>query len=466
MIKELRGASAILLLLIPLLIGSGFVVHSTLMRGATVERLFRAAQYERTQLGLFQVDEETGLRGYLITGDRAFLGPYEAANARWDGVVSALRGNLLALKLGTGDLDKLAAIHDRWVAGVAVPLMRERNPRAAVALEYRGKALVDAFRRVEVAFRLSVQRAAQRADGQLQSTITWTLISSLIASLAVLLGGMVSLALQAQSTRQIFELRVLYENEKRIADALQEAFLPKGLPSAPGVELRGAYIPASLRAQVGGDWYDAFELPDKRIVFSIGDVAGHGLEAAVAMSRARQAILAAALEEPDPASVLQRANAAILLQAGPMVTAICGFIDVAGERIVYATAGHPAPVLARPGSTATFLPQRGYPLGLFGQVEYETFVAEVAAGDLIVFYTDGVVESERDILLGETRLLEAAARAVTADDPALFLYDATIGAGPSPDDVAILTVLLKARDAAGGVPADPSGTRSDRSGSA
>jgi serine phosphatase RsbU (regulator of sigma subunit) len=86
----------------------------------------------------------------------------------------------------------------------------------------------------------------------------------------------------AETTRQ----RMLYENEKRIADALQSAFVQKALPVIPNLGFHASYMPAGAEARVGGDWYDAFELPGGRILFSIGDVAEHGVEAAVFMSRA------------------------------------------------------------------------------------------------------------------------------------------------------------------------------------
>ena len=85
------------------------------------------------------------------------------------------------------------------------------------------------------------------------------------------------------------------ESEKQMAYKLQGAFLQQGLPVASNLGFSATYLPATLGTLVGGDWYDAFELSRGRIMFSIGDVAGHGIEAAVTMSRARQAIIAAAL---------------------------------------------------------------------------------------------------------------------------------------------------------------------------
>lgn len=148
-----------------------------------------------------------------------------------------------------------------------------------------------------------------------------------------------------------------------------------------GVTLRGAYVCAEKETQVGGDWYDAFHLPDGRILFSIGDVAGHGIEAAVVMTYARQAIIAAAIDESDPAMVLERTNRAILLQDAKMVTAICGFVDTTTFETVYSTAGHPAPILVGPGLGARYLPQSGVPLGVFTECDYQRYVIKPQDGD-------------------------------------------------------------------------------------
>ena len=157
------------------------------------------------------------------------------------------------------------------------------------------------------------------------------------------------------------------------------------------------------------------------------------------MTRARQAIVAAALQESDPARVLERANSTILLQEGVMVTAICGFIDPATREIVYATAGHPPPILAHAVEAPSTLPSEGLPLGIFPDSRYRTFTAQATASDVLVLYTDGVIEYERDPVRGVARLLEAAVGLTASASPAVDLYQSVFGAGEPSDDVAILT---------------------------
>ncbi len=94
------------------------------------------------------------------------------------------------------------------------------------------------------------------------------------------------------------------ERTKRVAETLQEAFLPRQLPQRADLRLDAIYVSAEKDALVGGDWYDAFELPDGKLGFSIGDVTGHGLEASIAVGKLRQAIFTLALRIDDPAEIL------------------------------------------------------------------------------------------------------------------------------------------------------------------
>jgi serine phosphatase RsbU (regulator of sigma subunit) len=120
--------------------------------------------------------------------------------------------------------------------------------------------------------------------------------------------------------------RAAYTAEKNVADALRRAFDPKTLPDTKSIRFSAKSLPAARSAEVGGDWCDAYLLPDGRFFFSVGDVAGHGLGATVGMGRVRQSLLAASLSD------VQRAG---------LVTAICGFVDPVLRTVTYACAGHP-----------------------------------------------------------------------------------------------------------------------------
>ena len=435
----LSAPIVILLLIVPLLGVTSWSTHLTLKHGANVDQLFREIQFERSRLGVLMINDETGMRGYAITGDRSFLQPYMASEPLWDSTVLTLRRELQTVKIAPAELDALDAVHHRWLVTIAQPIIADRHRPDALTLEYRGKALVDKFRQDQNAFRLVTTGAARTADDDLLHSIDLTLALGATATVLVLLTGMVLAHLQTRAAQRLTEMHMLYENEKRIADQLQEAFSFKRLPSPPGMTLNATYVPSSNEAKVGGDWYDAFELPDGRVVFSIGDVTGHGMAAAVIMSRARQAIIAAALSERDPGSVLAVANATIHLQEQVMVTAICGFIEPDTMATSYATAGHPPPIIVR-GTAASYLPAGGLALGVIPSESYDTFEAGVTPGDMLVLYTDGLIEHQRDILGGLDRLLSLVTVASTQPAPAVELYDAVFDSGSPSDDVAVLTV--------------------------
>ncbi|MGH7717098.1 MAG: PP2C family protein-serine/threonine phosphatase, partial [Vulcanimicrobiaceae bacterium] len=209
-----------------------------------------------------------------------------------------------------------------------------------------------------------------------------------------------------------------------------------------GVSFSATYIPASEERRVGGDWYEGVELQDGRVMFAIGDVAGHGLDAAVSMNRARQAIVSAALMHADPAKMLARVNDELIEDRGRMVTVVCGVADVGKFSFTYATAGHPPPILVEPGREPRLLSVGGVPLGVLASREYCTHSVQTVPGATLVLYTDGAVEFARDPIEGEKMLLEAVRLAVAScvPDPATAIRDHIFGFRPAEDDVAILTI--------------------------
>jgi len=232
------------------------------------------------------------------------------------------------------------------------------------------------------------------------------------------------------------------ESEKVLAYKLQGAFLQQRLPVASNLGFSATYLPATLGTLVGGDWYDAFELSRGRIMFSIGDVAGHGIEAAVTMSRARQAIIAAALQDIDPGSILARANTALLVQDTNFATAICGYVDTATLEVTYATAGHPPGILIDKDGSAQLLQYDGLPLGVAQNAVYPTFRLDARLDSLLVLYTDGALEYDRDLLEGERRMLQTASDIAVRrlENPAGAIRDAIFAEYEPLDDVAILTI--------------------------
>lgn len=240
------------------------------------------------------------------------------------------------------------------------------------------------------------------------------------------------------------------ERSQRIAQTLQEIFLPEELPQRDDVQFDAIYMPAESDALIGGDWYDSLTLPDGRLIVSIGDVAGHGLSAAVDAGRLRQIIVSEALNSDDPAIILQKADRLLRIQTETIATALVALYDPRSATLTYASAGHPPPILVVPGQPARILAGGGAPLGtgfVHGSHESQTHVESVPHDSLVAFYTDGVVEVDRDVVAGERRLIDAIGRFV-AESPTLSasaLLRAVLGERAPTDDVALLLMRRSVR---------------------
>lgn len=235
-----------------------------------------------------------------------------------------------------------------------------------------------------------------------------------------------------------------YEREHRVATALQHALLPTRLPSHPRIDLSYAYRPAERESRIGGDWYDAFAISEGRVAISIGDVAGHGLEASVAMNEARQALRLSALEGLSPAQTLRRANAALMLDPEhPLITAIYGVIDVDRSTFRYSCAGHPPPALVPLCGRARYLEGGGIPLGVEQDVSFPAREVTLKSYATLLLYTDGLIEFDRNLERESLRLLAALSERVhdTSADGAGALLRHVLN-NRQLDDIAVLAATI------------------------
>ncbi len=235
-----------------------------------------------------------------------------------------------------------------------------------------------------------------------------------------------------------------YSRERRVATTFQRAALSEDLPDVPGLRFSALYRAAKAEANIGGDWYDAFRLPDGRIVLSIGDVAGSGLDAAVTMASVRQSVRTAALISCDPAAVLNAADRIVRAtrRDGLFVTAFVAVFDPVFGDLAFANAGHPPPLLRHASGRVDELTHGDLPLGL-RQPDNAKSTTEVgiAPGSLLVAYTDGLIEFERDAESASARLLEAVRQIGESDaDIAQLVFHAVSQGRATYDDVAILAV--------------------------
>jgi serine phosphatase RsbU (regulator of sigma subunit)/anti-sigma regulatory factor (Ser/Thr protein kinase)/CHASE3 domain sensor protein len=202
-----------------------------------------------------------------------------------------------------------------------------------------------------------------------------------------------------------------YEREHRVSSTLQRALLPQDFPLLPGLRIDAAYVPAGDGADIGGDWYDVFALSETAVGISVGDVAGHGLRAASRMGSVRQSIRTAARADDDPSVVLGHVNRVLCAdESDAFVTAFFGVFDLAAGALNYAIAGHPPPLAVRESGEMELLGGDGLVLGVDPHAHFDAYRSAVGVGSSIVFYTDGLIEVEHDVIRG-TRALEDAVRA-------------------------------------------------------
>ena len=239
----------------------------------------------------------------------------------------------------------------------------------------------------------------------------------------------------------------LHETARDVSTRFQLAALPKTLPRMPGFKLDSLYEPASSEMLVGGDWFDAFELPDERLGVSIGDISGHGVEAASFMGSLRDALRIAMFMEPDLLKVLAAADVLIKqeTQKGIFATASIAVVDSGRRTLTVAAAGHPGPICwnEREQTVTDPFTERGLPLGFRDLAPPQQAAQTIALerGAFVVFFTDGLLEAEHDYLRGQERLLETVARKSVreADHPAGEIR-ASVTPERHPDDLAVLTL--------------------------
>jgi serine phosphatase RsbU (regulator of sigma subunit) len=183
------------------------------------------------------------------------------------------------------------------------------------------------------------------------------------------------------------------EHELHVARRIQQASLPKEVPKLEGWQISPLYQPAR---EVGGDFYDFFELPDRRLGVVVGDATGKGVPAALVMASTRSMLRAVAqASNYSPGEVLRRVNDPLVTDIPPNMFITCFYciLDPESGRLKYANAGHDLPYLHRRRGEAEELRARGMPLGLMAGMDYEEKEIVLEAGEATLFYSDGLVEA-------------------------------------------------------------------------
>jgi len=250
----------------------------------------------------------------------------------------------------------------------------------------------------------------------------------------------------------------LMRQRREISDGLQAALLPPSLPVIPGLELGARYEPAGEGLEVGGDFYDVVPVDANQWLLVVGDVTGHGVEAAAVTGLVRHAVYSAAIMRMRPAEVLEHLNQALLHRGGAEPSSTYCTVALAAlttpgsgagggannPSVIVASAGHPAPLLRRADGTVEPLVTQGRLLGYFPTIDAEELRVELEPGDALLAFTDGVIERHDGASwFREHELSGLVARSnVDADAMAGLIRQTVLDAFVTPpgDDMAILVL--------------------------
>ncbi len=247
-----------------------------------------------------------------------------------------------------------------------------------------------------------------------------------------------------------------YDSEAALARGLQQALLPRRLSAHPQVETAGRYLPGTQGMEVGGDWYDVVEAGDG-LALVIGDVQGHGVQAAATMGQLRSAVRAFALGDRPPDEVMSGTNH-LLIDLDPGQFASCCYLrlDPASGLVQVARAGHPPPLIRTPdGRTRVWDIPGGVVLGVDPHAQYPVAELQLEPDSILALYTDGLVERpgvdiDDGIAALRVALAKAAGPAARTGGRSLAgvadrLTTAARHAADRPDDIALLLAARRTK---------------------
>lgn len=235
-----------------------------------------------------------------------------------------------------------------------------------------------------------------------------------------------------------------FEREHSATVALQDSLLPRDLVQLEHADLAALYLPAEQETGVGGDWYDAFELSGSCVGFTVGDITGHGVSAAAAMCQMRNSLAAYAFEGHGPSAVMERLDA-LRARAGEagLATAVYAVLDTETGVLTWVSAGHPPMLVVRAEGVELLDESPNSLLGLGMGLGYVAGTTQLKQGDVVLAYSDGLVERRGEDLDDSTaRLVDAAQAAWTMDLTTRLerVVEAVLGGRGREDDVCLLAV--------------------------
>jgi serine phosphatase RsbU (regulator of sigma subunit) len=429
--------------LIVSVVGSYFLYRSS-KAAFTRHSQFEDARQQVSELLGLQLDEETGLRGYMASGQNVYLEPYETASPQFAPKLQQLQLFNQAQHLATEQalVDELRAAHNDWQQQVANELIPHPNAPDAMARLRLGKSYVDTmradFQRLLDAYTVDASALTDQSQNLLvRSTITG-------AALILLFGLLAILADIVRSRTQ-----AALDRERTVADTLQRGFL-SGWDSLAYVRVGTGYISASREAAVGGDLFDIYRLDDNRALVLVADVSGKGFTAAVETARVKYSVRTLAEDAGDPAIVLHKFNRAFMRPGSDpesFVTLFVGILDERDMSLSYASAGHPQAFL-RKGSDVRLLDVTGPVIGLSPDSTYDGRRITLTSGDVLILATDGLTEARNNerVMISEEGVIRWIREG--GDDPKKIAADLIrrverYSGGRIADDLALLVLSLK-----------------------
>lgn len=293
------------------------------------------------------------------------------------------------------------------------------------------------------------------AQGNLDIELPQPISKDEIAALTHAFGEMrVALKTYIANLAETTAARERIESELKIARAIQMSFLPRRFPAFPREEAFEIFAALEPAREIGGDFYDFFPLGDHRLLFSIGDVSGKGIPAALFMAVTKTLIKGIVSSNGlDLAEVFRRVNFELCQDNEAMMftTAFCGILDFTSRELHYTNAGHLPPLLIRSGKVGEWLKiPPGTALGVDEEARYQTAVTALQPGDVIILYTDGVTEAMNaaEQMYSAERLLAAVDAHLCRSSEewvgAVFDSVRTHASGaPQSDDITVMTVVLR-----------------------
>ena len=444
-------------LAIVIIIGAVFVVVAVRDRNRAADgedHLWRPGQIAAVEVLTAVVDQETGVRGFVITGDQKFLEPYTAGRQRSAQALDALRVLFRDEASVRSLVDAVATKLSSWQTQVADPQIDAARIDLGTARDLVGRGngtpTFDELRTSLADLSAAIDR--RWADSNEQSASAFASVVATAIAAGVILAAAAVLLLN-RSRRWLTQAHTLEGRLRSTITTIQGSLLPAMVPDIDHVAVAVAYRPASSEVDVGGDFYDINISPAGLVTVSVGDVCGHDIHAAVVTGLVRHTINAASQHLIDPADVLRWANQAMNSNNtdGRFVSAAHAHLHPLGADgavlLDLALAGHPFPILLPvDGGAPREIGVAGTLLGIVADPSLTTSRITLNPGDQVVFFTDGLIENSQPRMTTDDLLaLVNRARGATAAETQANLIDRydQFTRRAKHDDVVVVVIQLR-----------------------